>query len=81
MSTTKWCLVKVSDGDRGANGKKKVYEVVVDGNHFTATWGMAEKPNRQQQTKYFSDNQSARWAAINQVQSKVDKGYRLAYSA
>lgn len=81
MSTTKWCLVKTSDGERGDNGKKKVYELIVDGNHFTAAWGMAEKPGRQHQTKYFINEQAARWAAVNQVQSKLDKGYVLAYSA
>ena len=81
MSTTKWCLVKSSDGERGANGKKKVYEVVVDGNHYTATWGMAEKPERQHQTKSFMTEQYARYAAYNQVRAKLDKGYVLAYSA
>lgn len=81
MSTTKWCLVKASDGDRGVVGKKKIYEVTVDGNTFTVVWGMAEKPNRQHQTKYFSDTQHARFAAIDQVQSKLSKGYTLAYSA
>lgn len=79
--TTKWCLVKSSDGDRGALGKKKVYELSVDGNSFTAVWGMAEKPARQRQVKTFTSTQGARWAAIEQVQSKLDKGYVLAYSA
>ena len=79
--TTKWCLVKSSDGDRGASGKKKVYELSVDGTSFTAVWGMAEKPARQRQVKTFSSVQGARWAAIEKVQSKLDKGYVLAYSA
>lgn len=79
--TTKWCLVKISDGDRGALGKKKVYELVLDGNTFTATWGMAEKPSRQHQTKVFSSPQHARYAAANQVSAKLDKGYALAYIA
>lgn len=78
---TKWCLVKVSDGTRGALGKKKVYELSVDGNSFTAVWGMAEKPSRQRQVKTFSSAQGARWAAMDKIQSKLDKGYTIAYSA
>ena len=79
--TTKWCLVKSSDGERGVIGKKKVYELSVEGNSFTAVWGMAEKPARQRQVKTFTSAQGARWAAIEKVQSKLDKGYVLAYSA
>jgi predicted DNA-binding WGR domain protein len=78
---TKWCLVKASDGIRGAIGKKKVYELSVDGNSLTAVWGMAEKPARQRQVKSFSSEQSARWAAMDKIQSKLDKGYIVAYSA
>jgi len=78
---TKWCLVKVSDGTRGALGKKKVYELSVNGNSFTAVWGMAEKPNRQSKTLRFSSEQGARWAAMDKIQSKLDKGYTIAYSA
>ena len=78
---TKWCLVKASDGNRGAIGKKKVYELSVDGNSLIAVWGMAEKPARQRQVKSFSSAQSARWAAMDKIQSKLDKGYTIAYSA
>jgi predicted DNA-binding WGR domain protein len=78
---TKWCLVKVSDGTRGALGKKKVYELSIDGNSFTAVWGMAEKPARQHQVKSFTSAQGARWAAMDKLQSKLDKGYVIAYSA
>jgi len=78
---TKWCLVKASDGNRGAIGKKKVYELSVDGNSLIAVWGMAEKPARQRQVKSFSSAQGARWAAMDKIQSKLDKGYTIAYSA
>ena len=79
--TTKWCLIKSSDGDRGALGKKKVYELSIEGSSFTAVWGMAEKPSRQRQVKSFSSPQGARWAAMDKIQSKLDKGYVIAYSA
>lgn len=78
---TKWCLIKSSDGDRGALGKKKVYELSIEGNQLVAVWGMAEKPNRQSQTLRFSSEQGARWAAFDKIQSKINKGYKLAYSA
>jgi predicted DNA-binding WGR domain protein len=78
---TKWCLIKSSDGDRGVLGKKKVYELSIEGNQLVAVWGMAEKPNRQSQTLRFSSEQGARWAAFDKIQSKINKGYKLAYSA
>lgn len=78
---TKWCLIKSSDGDRGALGKKKVYELSIEGNKLVAVWGMAEKPSRQSQTLRFSSEQGARWAAFDKIQSKINKGYKLAYSA
>lgn len=78
---TKWCLIKSSDGDRGALGKKKVYELSIEGNQLVAVWGMAEKPSRQSQTLRFSSEQGARWAAFDKIQSKINKGYKLAYSA
>jgi predicted DNA-binding WGR domain protein len=79
--TTKWCLVKASDGTRGAEGKKKVYEIVVDGTIVKVSWGMAEKPNRQTQTIYLDSPQSARQEAITKLVMKEAKGYTLAYSA
>jgi len=79
--TTKWCLVKSSDGDRGASGKKKVYELSVDGTSFTAVWGMAEKPNRQTKKLHCGGQQVALWKAREKVSEKLDKGYELAYSA
>ena len=43
----KWCLLKTSDGERGTNGKQKVYEVIVEGSKVITVWGMAEKTQRQ----------------------------------
>ena len=78
--TTKWCLLKDSDGDRGVLGKKKIYEVVVNGDAVTTVWGMAEKSTRQTQVKYYPSSQSARYAAMEKMQAKLDKGYVLTYA-
>jgi len=75
----KWCLLKVSDGARGDQGKQKVYEVIVTGNVLRCEWGMAEKLSRLSSIKAFADNQSALWAARQKVWSKMDRGYRVAY--
>ena len=82
MSTTKWVLLKTSDGDRGENGKQKVYEVTVspDGT-VTFQWGMAEKSTRQTKKVYTGAEWRGRQEAIVQVNKKLDKGYRLAYTA
>lgn len=76
----KWCLLKTSDGARGANGKKKVYEVTVDGTIVRTSWGMAEKGSRQTETKQVYSESYARQLAFIKVQEKLDKGYELAYS-
>ena len=76
----RWCLLKDSDGERGVIGKKKMYEIVVEGNRMTTLWGMAEKPNRQMKVMTFSDEQSALFAAKTRIFEKSEKGYSLAYS-
>lgn len=76
----RWCLLKESDGNRGLIGKKKMYEIVVDGTRMTTLWGMAEKSNRQFKTQYFSSNQGALYAAQERIMEKQDKGYVLAFS-
>jgi predicted DNA-binding WGR domain protein len=78
--TQRWCLLKDSDGARGAIGKKKIYEVILDGSTVRATWGMAEKSQRQNQSLSFATDQSARVAAVAKVNSKIAKGYRLAFA-
>lgn len=76
----KWCLLKDSDGTRGANGKKKIYEVSVSGSIVRTSWGMAEKGNRQQQVQNTYSESYARQLAFMKVQEKLDKGYELAYT-
>jgi predicted DNA-binding WGR domain protein len=76
----KWCLLKSSDGARGDNGKQKVYEVIVDGTKVITVWGMAEKTQRQIQTKQVYSESYARQLAFMKVQEKLEKGYELAYA-
>lgn len=75
----KWCLIKESDGARGAAGKKKIYEVIVSGNLVRFSWGMAEKSTRQTKTEYASNNNVALQIASGQVSAKLGRGYTLAY--
>lgn len=76
----KYFLFKESDGARGANGKKKIYIVTVDGVTVTTEWGMAEKGARRSQVhRYFGENTAVANAQLI-VRSKVQRGYRLAAS-
>lgn len=75
----KWCLLKTSDGQRGANGKKKVYEIVLDGTVLNTSWGMAEKASRQKAVQRFYSEASAKQAASLKLQEKLERGYVLAY--
>ncbi len=77
---TKWCLLKSSDGQRGANGKKKVYEVRIDGFTVICEWGMAEKGQRRSSVTKFYSEQGAMRFATEKVASKIYKGYEVAYS-
>ena len=81
----KWCLLKESDGARGAAGKRKIYEVTVSemaSGQFEVVfeWGRAEKKERQGRKvlRFYSD-QAARRAAEEQVWAKRLKGYQIAY--
>ena len=79
----KWALLKSSDigpQGRGQAGKKKVYEITLDGFTLTCSWGMAEKSKRQTSVKVFSSNQAALVAAYDKLNSKVERGYEIAYS-
>lgn len=76
----KWCLLKTSDGARGANGKKKVYEVLLDGSTLRTSWGMAEKTQRATAVATYYSEGRARQEALLKVQQKLDKGYVLAYT-
>ena len=76
----KWCLLKASDGERGTNGKQKVYEVIVDGSKVITVWGMAEKTQRQTAVQQVYSESYARQLAFMKVQEKLEKGYELAYA-
>lgn len=78
---TRWILTKESDGNRGQEGKKKIYEVSVNGKVVELLWGMFEKGEKQFQKKVFPDTQSARFFAWDKVHSKQAKGYTLVASA
>lgn len=79
METMKWCLLKESDGARGAAGKSKVYEITVDGNAVICSWGMAEKASRQTSVTWFANGQAAAWGAREKVWAKEARGYKVAY--
>lgn len=74
-------LISKSQGDRGQSGKKKIYEITIDGALVTLSWGKAEEDNRQSQTKLFSNELRALEFAIDKQVSKLDKGYSLAFTA
>lgn len=79
----KWALLKGSDigpMNRGQSGKKKVYEVIVTNNTLICSWGMAEKTQRQTSTQVFSTSQRALAAAYEKINSKIDRGYEIAYA-
>jgi predicted DNA-binding WGR domain protein len=78
---TKIVLVSKSQGTRGDNGKKKVYEIVVEGNKVVVSWGMAEKANRQSKTEWFGTELQATWFASDKKYEKLNKGYEIAYTA
>jgi predicted DNA-binding WGR domain protein len=75
----KWCLLKESDGVRGEAGKKKVYEVRIEGNTVFCEWGMAEKTSRQSSVQNFYSEGAAQQQAMLKVYAKLDKGYKLAF--
>lgn len=75
----KWCLLKESDGVRGDSGKKKIYEVRVEGSTLRCEWGMAEKTSRQSSVETFYSENAAMQQALNKVYAKLDKGYKLAF--
>lgn len=75
-------MLKNSDSGpmgRGQNGKKKVYEIVVDFNVVTFSWGMAEKTQRQTNRIVCRDSQQAMMVARDKKWAKLDRGYAVAY--
>lgn len=78
---TKIVMISKSQGDRGQAGKKKVYEIIIEANKVTLSWGMAEKPNRQTKTEWFGTEWQATNFANEKKWAKQDKGYEVAYTA
>lgn len=79
----KWALLKASDigpMGRGQNGKKKAYEIVVDGRVVFYSWGMAEKFPHRTARCVFPTEQAAIAAAYARLDSKTAKGYEIAYA-
>jgi predicted DNA-binding WGR domain protein len=79
MNVNKWALLKVSDGNRGINGKKKIYEILVEGNKVTFSWGMAEKSSRQTSVIIAANENAAMFTAKQKLWDKVATGYEVAY--
>ena len=74
----KWTLVKESDGERGADGLKKFYEIDLNGSTVTVTWGRFEVDYGQQsQVKEFPTAYLATQWAEEQRHAKRKKGYNL----
>ena len=74
----KWVLVKESDGERGLDGKKKSYEIVLDGRKVTVTWGKFEVAYGQQtQVKEFGSAFLANEWIEAQIHAKRKNGYNL----
>lgn len=74
-------LINKSTGQRGQEGKKKIYEILIDGKRVTISWGKAEESKRQTQVKWFAHE----WQALNFAEekkwSKQDRGYEVAFIA
>lgn len=77
----RWCLLKASDGQRGINGKQKMYEIVIEDNVVTFSWGMAEIKRRQTKRLVCRSYQHALGEAYAKIDAKVSGGYRIAFAA
>lgn len=76
----RWALLKSSDGARGSQGKRKIYEIQLEGAVLTCRWGMAEKAQRQTSVRVFRNEQAAMAAAYEKLYAKLDGGYAIAYA-
>jgi hypothetical protein len=80
-----WILVAQSQAGpqgRGQSGKKKVYEVRVEGTKVYFAWGMAEKVERQRKVVECGSYQSALYKARVKVAEKTfERGYKLVLAA
>jgi len=80
MNVQKFALLKDSTGNRGINGKKKIYEITVEGNKVVFSWGMAEKTSRQGSVIIAANENVALSIAKEKMFTKIDSGYKLVYS-
>lgn len=78
---SKIVLVAGSDGERGQDGKKKVYEIVVEGQSVTLMWGKAEEARRQTKREWFATPFYAQMFADEKKWEKIGRGYTVAYTA
>ena len=78
---SKIVLIGSSDGERGQDGKKKIYEIIVEDNFVTLMWGKAEEARRQTKREFFANSFTAQMFANNKKWEKVNKGYTVAYTA
>lgn len=75
-------MVSNSQGERGDNGKKKVYEITLEGDLWVVlSWGMAEKSARQIQRKWFPNPYTRAKFVEDKKWEKIAKGYTTAYTA
>lgn len=81
MTKAVFVLTATSQGERGEQGHKKIYEIIVEGNSVFLRWGKAEETKRQTQRKWFTSNNAALSFAQEKKWAKVDKGYVIAYQA
>jgi len=78
---SKSVLVGQSDGERGQDGKKKIYEIIVEGRTVTLMWGKAEEARRQSKREWFTNDHFAQMFANEKKWEKIGRGYTVAYTA
>lgn len=81
LAVTKIVLVSLSQGERGNEGKKKIYQIIWSGNKVVLSWGKAEEERRQTSTKFFGSAYAAQNFVMEKKWEKLDKGYTIAYTA
>jgi predicted DNA-binding WGR domain protein len=69
--------MKVSDGGRGAEGKLKVYQIIVEGATVQTKWGKAEKADLRTNVQVLASEGHAMQQALTKLYEKLDRGYTL----
>ena len=70
-------LTKPSDGQRGAMGKRKMYEIFQADKTVIIEYGMLERGENHSEMKEFDCENSAKEFALDKYYSKVKKGYEV----